>query len=84
MLCFAKGSPRLEAWFKSTSIYTKYLESYATQRALSKKTKIRILAMSTIMLAVGFIFTPVWWGKLLIILILGIKHYIFIFKIKTL
>ncbi len=80
---FAKGSERLHNWFLSTNIYKKHLKTFQEQGALSKKSKIWILSLATVMLVAGFIFTPVVWAKALIVVMLLLKYWYFFFKIKT-
>ncbi len=52
----SESSPRLEQWFKQTQIYHKYLKTFNEQRALTKRAKRSILLISTIMMALSFIF----------------------------
>ena len=81
---FAKGSERVHRWFVGTKIYQKHLKDFHEQRALTMKTKISILMLSTSMLLAGFYFTPSWIGKSVIITVLLIKYWFFFFCIKTL
>ena len=53
--CFAKSSPKLDAWFKETTLYKKNLESFVHGKGMTKGAKLRIIATVTILLAVGFI-----------------------------
>jgi len=62
----------------------KHLKDFHEQRALTMKTKISILMLSTSMLLAGFYFTPSWIGKSVIITVLLIKYWFFFFWIKTL
>ena len=39
VFCFAKGSKRLHDWFLGTSLYKNHLESFAKEKAMTKKTK---------------------------------------------
>lgn len=80
---FAKGSKRLEAWFLSTSVYQKHLKSFNERRAMSKKTKISILSLSTTMLLIGFYFTPSVVGRSIIAVLIAVKYWFFLFWIKT-
>lgn len=80
---FGKGSDRLRDWFMQTQIYHNHLKTYNEQRAMTKKSKISILALATFMLAIGFYFTPVIIGKVIIVLVLLTKYWYFFFKIKT-
>ncbi len=51
---FARSSARLDGWFKGTVLYSKHLEGYVEGRGMSVATKVRIMAMVTLLLAVGF------------------------------
>lgn len=52
---FARSSDKLNDWFKSTKLYRRVLEGYATKRAMTIKAKLSILVPVTILLAIGFI-----------------------------
>lgn len=80
---FAKGSKRLETWFLQSSIYRKHLQSFNERRALTKKTKITILAFASSMLLIGFYFTPSVIGRSIIAALIVIKYWFFLFWIKT-
>ncbi|AOF52331.1 hypothetical protein BKG91_07590 [Rodentibacter caecimuris] len=80
---FAKGSTRLETWFLGTSIYQKHLKSFNERRAMSKKTKIVILAFASSMLLIGFYFTPSVVGRSIIAALIIVKYWFFLFWIKT-
>ena len=54
VFCFAKGSKRLHDWFLGTNLYKKHLESFAKEKAMTKKTKRSILTMVTILITIGF------------------------------
>ncbi|BFU59174.1 MULTISPECIES: DUF454 family protein [Rodentibacter] len=80
---FAKGSKRLETWFLSTAVYQKHLKSFNERRAMTKKTKISILFVSTMMLLIGFYFTPSVIGRSVIAVLIAVKYWFFLFWIKT-
>lgn len=51
---FAKSSERLHTWFVNTKLYQNNLESYVTHRAMTMRTKRRVLATVTLLMAFGF------------------------------
>lgn len=79
---FAKGSERFHRWFLSTRLYKKYLEDFVATRSMTLAAKIKVLTTVTILLAIGFWFSPVFAKVILLIVALGHYGY-FIFGIKT-
>lgn len=51
---FAKSSERLHTWFINTKIYKKNLESYVKGQGMTWAAKIRVMAMITILMSIGF------------------------------
>ena len=54
-VCFAKSSERLHNWFTGTKLYKNNLESYIKGKGMTKKTKIKIMVMVTVLMSVGFL-----------------------------
>nr|WP_184091850.1 YbaN family protein [Anaerocolumna cellulosilytica] len=81
--CFAKGSARFHTWFCSTRLYKNHLDSFVKSRAMTRKTKIRILIPASAMLILAFIFMPSVHGRIAIGVVMCFKYYYFIFRIKT-
>ena len=52
--CFAKSSEKLHRWFVGTNMYKKNLESFVKGKAMTRRTKLRIMVTVTIVMAVGF------------------------------
>lgn len=80
---FSRGSTRFHRWFLSTGLYKKHLESFATSRAMTLKTKITILSFASSMLILAFIFSANLYARIFIGLTMMFKYYYFIFRIKT-
>ena len=51
---FAKSSQRLHTWFINTKLYKNNLESYVTHRAMTLRTKRRVMLTVTLLMAFGF------------------------------
>ncbi|MBC8527964.1 DUF454 family protein [Christensenellaceae bacterium NSJ-44] len=83
--CFAKSSQRLHDWFLATKLYKNNLESYVKGRGMTWKTKLRIMAIVTATMAVGFIMmerVPV--GRIILAGVWVFHILYFIFGVKTL
>lgn len=52
--CFARSSERLHHWFTNTGLYKKHLESFVKHRRMTMSTKLRIVGMATLVMAIGF------------------------------
>ncbi|WP_139652884.1 YbaN family protein [Raoultibacter phocaeensis] len=81
---FARSSDKLNAWFKSTALYKRVLEGYATKRSMTVKAKLAILVPVTVLLAIGFMLmanVPV--GRV-VLAVVWIAHVIYFgFVVKT-
>ena len=84
VFCFAKGSKRVHRWFLGTRLYKKHLESFATNKEMTKKTKTSILTTVTILMAIGFfMMKDVLIGRL-ILAIVWIFHILYlVFRVGT-
>lgn len=81
--CFAKGSDRFHRWFLGTSLYKKHLESFVDDRSMTRKSKICILAFASSMLLLAFYFCGNLHARIAILVVMVVKYYYFLFKIKT-
>ena len=84
VFCFAKGSKRLHRWFLGTRLYKKHLESFATNKEMTKKTKTSIFITVMILMAIGFfMMKDVLIGRL-ILAIVWIFHILYFgFRVGT-
>lgn len=82
--CFARSSERLNTWFKSTPLYRKVLEGYATKRSMTVKAKLMIIIPVTVLLGIGFaLMANVPIGRIALALV-WIGHIVYFgFIVKT-
>ncbi len=83
--CFARSSERLHTWFIGTKLYKANLESYVQGRGMTMRTKLRIMAIDTLTMAVGFAMmgsVPVGRAVLACVWVFHILY--FVFGIRTL
>ena len=53
--CFARGSERLDRWFKGTKLYKDNLKDFVAGHGMTWKTKVRIMVTVTLLMSVGLI-----------------------------
>lgn len=82
--CFARSNEKLHSWFVQTKLYKENLEDYVAGRGMTKKTKVRIMIMVTLLMSIGFAMmgaVPV--GRMVLGGVWAFHIVYFIFGIKT-
>jgi len=93
-ICFAKGSKRLDTWFKSTKLYHNHLEDFVNKREMTLKTKLSILLTASAMLLFSFAMMQYKAcvngnsvgniiGRVTVLCMIPIKYIYFFTRIKT-
>lgn len=81
--CFTKSSERLDRWFKGTSFYKQYVDRYFVKRCMTRWEKIRINIIADFFIVLSIILIDILVVRIVMIVLALIKHYYFIYKIKT-
>lgn len=82
--CFARSSERLHNWFTGTKLYKNNLESYIKGKGMTKKTKIKIMVMVTVLMSVGFVMMDQVPAGRIVLACVWVFHILyFIFGVKT-
>lgn len=81
--CFAKSSKRIDRWFKSTTIYKKYVVTFLEKKGMTRKEKIRINVTADFFILLSVVFVDILFVQIILIGLALYKHYYFIKKIKT-
>ena len=82
--CFAKSSEKLHNWFTSTKLYQENLDDFMQGRGMTKRTKLRIMATVTALMAFGFaVMGRVPVGRVILVAVWVFHVVYFCFGIKT-
>ena len=84
--CFAKSSDRLNNWLINTKFYQNNLADFKAGKGMTVKTKVRILATVTLVMAIGLIamlMKGIIVGSIILSVVWLGQIYYFGFKVKT-
>lgn len=83
-VCFGKSSDKLNDWFKGTKLYKDNLESYVKKEGMTVKTKIKVMIIVTLTMAIGFVMmkrVPV--GRIILVIVWICHILYFWLRVKT-
>lgn len=82
-ICFMRSSEKFDKWFRATKLYQEYAEDYVSDRSMTFKRKAKIMFISDMMLLFPLLKLDKIYLKLFIVLVIILKYWFFIFKIRT-
>ncbi len=83
-ICFARSSEKISQWFTGTQLYKNNVESYLKGEGMTRKAKIRVMIMVTLLMTIGFVVMgEILAGQIVLILIWVFHMLYFLFRVKT-
>ncbi len=83
-ICFARSSEKISQWFTGTRLYKNNVESYLKGEGMTRKAKIRVMIMVTLLMTIGFVMMgEILAGQIVLILIWVFHILYFLFRVKT-
>ena len=83
-ICFARSSEKISQWFTGTQLYKNNVESYLKGEGMTRKAKIRVMIMVTLLMTIGFVMMgEILAGQIVLILIWVFHILYFLFRVKT-
>ena len=86
-VCFGKSSKKLHSWFVTTRLYKNNVEGFIEKRALTVKTKLKLLLVITVFMGFSFfvmriVSAPV--ASQVVLTIIWVLHVLYFgFKVRT-
>ena len=78
---FSKSSDRFHEYLIQTKLYQKYINEMVIERKTTKKKRNQSLFTVTLIFLIAVMITPVWIGKICLLMVMSIHHFIMLKKV---
>ena len=79
---FSKSSDRFHEYLIQTKLYQKYINEMVIERKTTKKKRNQSLFTVTLIFLIAVMITPVWIGKICLLMVMSIHHFIMLKKVE--
>ena len=79
---FARSSEKFHERLLKTKLYQKYINEMVIERKTTRKKRNQSLFTVTFIFLLAIVITPVWIGKVCLIIVMSIHHFIMIKKVE--
>ena len=78
----SKSSDRFHEYLIQTKLYQKYINEMVIERKTTKKKRNQSLFTVTLIFLIAVMITPVWIGKICLLMVMSIHHFIMLKKVE--
>lgn len=79
---FARSSEKFHERLLKTKLYQKYINEMVIERKTTRKKRNQSLFTVTLIFLLAIVITPVWIGKVCLIIVMSIHHFIMLKKVE--
>ena len=79
---FSKSSDRFHEYLIQTKFYQKYINEMVIERKTTRKKRNQSLFTVTLIFLIAVMITPVWIGKICLLMVMSIHHFIMLKKVE--
>ena len=77
VVCFVHFCPPFVAWFMKKPISQSFFDDFIKERSMTRRNKIKVLSVSTLIVVVFFFLCRSVWGKIALVVMLAVEFYYF-------
>lgn len=81
VVCFLHFCPPFVAWFMKRPLNQSFFDDFIKERSMTRRNKIKVLSVSTLIIVVFFFLCRSVWGKIALVVMLAVEYYYFYFMV---